>query len=110
MKLFGFRKLSKRAAGATQKPQAAVGGLSIGYAGTRISSLYFGTVTLVAGLATVSGSNADPTAMSSIAANSLILLDRQVSGGTVGVFYEITARTNATSFAITSRSAAGTTA
>jgi hypothetical protein len=99
--LLGFRKLSKRAAGATQKPQAAVGGLSIGYQGTRIAGLYYGTVALVAGVATINNSN--------VQAGSIISVNRQTSAGTISIFYEITARTPGTSFVITGRSAPGTT-
>jgi hypothetical protein len=74
---------------------------TIGDAGTNLSLLQTGRVTLVAGAATVANTK--------VAATSNIFVSRQTIGGTAGAHYDIT-RSAGTSFTITARAADGTTA
>jgi hypothetical protein len=74
-----------------------------------------GSVTLVAGVATVTTDNVISYGGSTVTVSapplrSTILLTRMSTGGTPGVHYDVTTVTNGTSFVITARDAAGATA
>jgi hypothetical protein len=97
--IFGFHKLSKWAGGVKMQLNEFIGGIRVGYQGIKISQIRIGTAVLGGGgTATVADIN--------VTANSLIVLDNNVLGGTAG-FLRVT-KTPGTGFTITSSSATDT--